>query len=90
MSVWQLRYLPRSPPRLQTDGGLFPKYYAIATGTILFYDYLLTLADEVCKGCSSNSSRYPTEITFYRRSHMHGLERNRGVRTLLEIGPSFC
>jgi len=26
-----------------------PQYYAIAACTILFYDYLLTLADEACR-----------------------------------------
>ena len=31
-----------------------PQYYVIATGTVLFYDYLLTLADEVREGCYSN------------------------------------
>jgi hypothetical protein len=26
---------------------MVPQYYVVATGTVLFYDYLLTLADEV-------------------------------------------
>ena len=31
------------------------QYYAVATGTILFYDYLLTLNDEVRRDSSSES-----------------------------------
>lgn len=31
----------------KTDNGPFSQYYGVATTTILFYDYLLTLADEV-------------------------------------------
>ena len=27
---------------------VFRQYYGLATGAILFYDYLLTLEDEVC------------------------------------------
>ena len=63
-SFWQLlerKYV--SAPRLRypvlnlrhTIGvadSLFFQYYALATGTILFYDHLLTLADEVCQGPS--------------------------------------
>ena len=31
----------------KTDDRPFSQYYGVATTTILFYDYLLTLADEV-------------------------------------------
>lgn len=35
-------------PTSQSSDELSLQYYIIATGTILFYDHLLTLADEVC------------------------------------------
>ena len=42
------RYPVLSSPRTSTpDYRTFSQYYALATGTILFYDYFLTLADEV-------------------------------------------
>ena len=31
----------------ETHDDLFSQYYALATGTVLFYDYFLTLKDEV-------------------------------------------
>ena len=51
----------------QADRGLLFQYYAIATGTILFYDYLLTLSDEVCRSRVSPSSttRFFAETAFY-------------------------
>lgn len=35
------------------------QYYALATGTLLFYDYVLTLADEVSHVYSPRPSRHP-------------------------------
>ena len=39
------------------------QYYALATGTILFYDYFLTLTDEVHRYPSLNILRFYTDIT---------------------------
>lgn len=50
----------------RTDGDPFLQYYALATGAILFYDYFLTLADEVCRNSPSNSLQFCTETTFRR------------------------
>ena len=38
---------PESQPHNQMNDGILPQYYALAAGTILFYDYLLMLPDEV-------------------------------------------
>ena len=57
----------------------FPQYYEVAVCTILFYDYLLTLADEVRRGFTLSVLRLRTNITI-RRSNISGRERNRGVR----------
>lgn len=49
MPASQIKYLISNPLRIgQANGGLFSQYYGLATSTILFYDYFLTLADEVC------------------------------------------
>ena len=47
----------------RTDDGLFFQYYAIATGTILFYDHFLTLSSEVCRDCCSSILGLGTETT---------------------------
>lgn len=38
------------PAARGTPVTVFPQYYTWATATILLYDYLLTLPDEVCQG----------------------------------------
>ena len=55
----------------------YGQYYMFATTAILFYDYLLTLADEVCKatGAALRSTHHPCE-----RSNSLGMGRNHGVR----------
>jgi hypothetical protein len=40
-----------------------PQYYAIATGAIFFYDYLLTLGDEVRKMVSPGALSFASETT---------------------------
>ena len=47
------------------DGGSF-QYHALATGTILFYDYLLTLSDEVCPYFSSTAFQLTAETRFLK------------------------
>ena len=80
LSVPRLRY---PAPNLhcvdQTDNGLFSQYYGLATGTVLFYDYFLTLEDEVRRDFSLGGVRIYLDTTF-RRSNMPGLERSHGVR----------
>jgi hypothetical protein len=39
------------------------QYYMTANTTILFFDYLLTLPDEVRRDFSSNTLRLPIETT---------------------------
>jgi hypothetical protein len=46
---------PASSPRLPSYDRRFFKYYTLATSAILFYDYFLTLADEVCAHFPPNS-----------------------------------
>ena len=71
----------RFRPTHHTDQDPFRRQsYALAAFTILFYDYLLTLADEVCQNHFWNTKRFPVEITYCRRSNMPGLERDLGVR----------
>lgn len=55
---------------------------------ILFYDYLLTLGDEVRRDYLSSFLRFATDTTF-RRSNIFGLGRGRGVRKPLEIDSAF-
>ncbi|KAF9790731.1 hypothetical protein BJ322DRAFT_1104380 [Thelephora terrestris] len=55
-SIKVSRPRPEPPPHHRTDDDLFYKYYALATGTILFYDHLLTLADEVKYAWSGKKS----------------------------------
>ena len=64
----------------RTDDSLLAQYYMLATGTILFYDYLLTLADEVCRYFPSTISRFFAEATLHLRLNMSGLRRNLLVR----------
>ena len=79
LSVPRLRY-----PALnlhfvdQTDNGLLSQYYGLATGTVLFYDYFLTLEDEVRRDFSLGGLWSHLDTT--RRSNMPGLERSHGVR----------
>lgn len=61
----------------------------MATGVILFYDYLLTLADEVCRCFSSTFSRFFAETMSLPRSSMSGLRRNRVVRPLPKLENTF-
>ena len=49
VSALQSRYPTPSSRRTGRTDTNRSQYYIIATGTILFYDYLLTLADEVCR-----------------------------------------
>lgn len=70
----------------QTDNSALSQYYVLATGTIFFYDYLLTLADEVCRYFSPDLLKSFAEITFYWRSNMSGVKGNRGVRPPLVTG----
>ena len=54
-----------SPARAaETYDVLSSQYYGVATTTILFYDYFLTLADEVCRDHSlAIFRRFHTETT---------------------------
>ena len=48
VSAPRSRYpIPNALCENQANDSISPQYYALATGTILFYDYLLTLEDEV-------------------------------------------
>ena len=47
----------------ETEDILFSQYYEVAVCTILFYDHLLTLADEVRQDFTSSVLRLHTEIT---------------------------
>ena len=79
LSVPRLRY---PAPNLhcfdKADDVLLSQYYGLATGTILFYDYFLTLEDEVRRDFSLGGLWSHLDTT--RRSNMPGLERSHGVR----------
>ena len=55
----QSRYPTPSPRCIGQPDDSRSQYYIIATGTILFYDYLLTLADEVRRYASRISVLTP-------------------------------
>ena len=90
MSAPHIRYNTIAPAaQLAPADDVLSQYHAIAAATILFYDYLLTLADEVCWGSFLRILSFPTQMTFYSRSNMLGLEINLGVSLRLETDPTF-
>lgn len=90
VSVPRSRYpIPNVRCDEQADDRVFSQYYALATGTILFYDYLLTLEDEVRRVSLQGVFRSLVHITPRRRSNTFGLERNHGVRPLPKIDDFF-
>lgn len=72
-----------------TDRGPFGQSYSVAAFTILFYDHLLTLADEVGYYFLLNVRWPPSEPIYCLRSNTPGLERNRGVRPSSDAYPTF-
>ena len=50
-------------PSGQADGVLITQYYSLASGAILFYDYFLTLPDEVRR--EDHPKCFPTEPTTF-------------------------
>ena len=65
-----------SQPRLRTTDR--DQYYAIATATILFYDFLLTLGDEVSHVISVSFATFI--FSCRERSNTLGREGSHGVR----------
>jgi hypothetical protein len=71
VSVLPSRYLILSPlPISPINDSMFSQYYALATGTILFYDYLLTLADEVCGFYRKSFSSFIETALFIDQIHV--------------------
>ena len=64
LPVSHLRH-PVLNPQLtsQIDDGVLSQYYVIFTGTILFYNYFLTLSSEVCWNCPSSTSGVRPDVT---------------------------
>ena len=60
------------------------QYYALATCTILFYDHLLTLADEAGSSLFCPRLTLAAKTAFCSRSNISGREGNRGVRSPVE------
>ena len=73
----------------QTDHRTFFQYYGLTIFTVFFYDYLLTLEDEVRQEAPSPQPRPLTEAA-PPRSNISGVEGRRGVRALPAVGYSFC
>ena len=84
--VWHSRYPALEPcsTNKELTSALLVQYYSLANCTILFYDYFLTLSDEVRRDHPPGTSWFPAETGSRQRSNMHGLERSRGVCAPLE------
>ena len=79
---------PGFPLTSHSNQSLFFQSYSLAAFTILFYDHLLTLSDEVCRNYLLEI-RCSTETTCCQSLNMPGLERNRGVRPPLDKYTTF-
>ena len=65
-SVSRIRYPLLNRRRTgDVDDGPLPQYHALAVGTILFYDYLLTLGDEVRRDFALSALWFLTETSFF-------------------------